>query len=88
MLFVNGLMLLKLKSENPLDGVKLALVESETDDGLPVEMRPESADGLNWSLQIKQPDPERDRLRLVASSNEVLYLGDVATKFTSLETRP
>ena len=83
----NGLMLLNLKSENPLDGIKLALVKSETDDGLPVEMRPVSNDGLNWSLEIAQPDPERDRLHLVASSNQTLYLGDVAMKFTSLEPR-
>jgi len=79
----NDRLLLKLVSENPLDGVKLALVESPTDENKPRDMRATRADGLNWSLDIKLPDPERDRLHLVASSMQTLYFGDVATKFTS-----
>jgi hypothetical protein len=79
----NGRLLLNLVSVNPLDGVKLALIESMDDDKKPRDMQATSADGLNWSLDIALPDPENDRLRLVASSREVLYFGDVATKFTS-----
>ena len=82
----NGLMVLNLKSENPLDGVRLALVENQTDNGLPTSMQPVDKDGLTWALEIAQPNPESDRLHLVASSNQTLYLGDVAMKFTSMET--
>lgn len=82
----NGRMLLELKSEHSLDGVLLALIEGEADDQQPVEMRPTGSDGLIWSLDIAHPDPERHRLRLVASANRALYFGDVATKFTIIES--
>jgi len=77
---------LTLTSVFPLDGVKLALVEYESDEKRPVEMRPLADDGLAWSLDLSRPDPERDRLRLVASSRQSLYYGDVAMKFTLKET--
>jgi hypothetical protein len=75
-------MLLKLESVHPLDGVLVALVEDETEEQTPVEMRPVGSDGLTWSLEVGRPDAERHRLHLVASSDQVLYFGDVATKFT------
>jgi hypothetical protein len=81
----NGRMLLKLESENPLDGVMLALAESGADEEPPVEMRPVGVDGLNWTLDVKQLDPNRHRLHVVASSNQTLYYGDAATKFTLTE---
>jgi hypothetical protein len=82
----NDRFLLNLVSENPLDGIKLALVENATEEGQPVDMRPTGNDGLTWSLEIKLPDPARDRLHLVASARQTLYYGDVATKFTVIET--
>jgi len=82
----NGLLRLNLISENPLDGIKLAMVENDTDENEPVDMRPTGGDGLNWSIDIPLPDPERDRLRLVASSRQTLYFGDVATKFIAIDT--
>ena len=80
-----GRMLLMLESEFPLDGVKAALVEDEADEKQPVDMRPMGADGLSWSLEIARPDPERNRLHLVASANGSLYFGDAAMKFTLQE---
>jgi len=82
-----GRMLLMLESEFPLDGVKVALVEDEADVKQPVDMRAMGADGLHWSLEIARPDPERNRLHLVASANGSLYFGDAAMKFTLKETR-
>lgn len=79
-------LLLKLESENPLDGVKLALAENASAESEPRDMRPAGNDGLNWSLEIPLPDPERDRLHMVASSMQTLYFGDVATKFTASKT--
>jgi hypothetical protein len=38
-------------------------------------------EGLEWSLEMSSPDPEVDRLHLVASSNLSLYYGDAALKF-------
>jgi len=81
--FGTNRLLLKLISENPLDGVKLALVQNGINEEKPRDMQSSSNDGLNWSLDIPLPDPERDRLHLVASSMQTLYFGDIATKFTS-----
>lgn len=80
-------LLLLLKSEFPLDGVKVALIEHETDEKQPVDMQAAGEQGLDWSLEIARPDPERNRLRLVASANRALYFGDAAMKFTLQETR-
>jgi len=79
-------MLLELKSAHPLDGVLVSMVENEASEKRPVDMRPKGNDGLNWSLDMMRPDPDRHRLHLVASSNEVLYFGDAAMKFTIDDT--
>lgn len=82
----NGRYLLNVVSPNPLDGIKLALFENAAEEGQPADMRPVGNDGLNWSLEIKRPDPELDRLHLVASAKGTLYYGDAATRFTVPET--
>ena len=74
-----------MKSENPLDGVLLALVENEADDNQPVNMQSVGSDGMEWSLTLVRPDPERHRLHLVASTNQTLYYGDAALTFTLKE---
>jgi len=82
----NGRMLLELESAHALDGVLVALVESEASEDPPVDMRPVGNDGLTWTLDIAHPDPDSHRLRLVASANNVLYFGDIAMKFTVIES--
>jgi len=57
------------------------------DEGFPVAMQPKGGDGLNWTIELARPDPEIHRLHLVASAGGVLYLGDVATKFTGVEIK-
>ena len=79
-------LLLKLQSEHPLDGVMLAQMVNEDDDSQPKPMRAMGPDGLNWSMEIWNPDPENQRLRLVASSNGAYYIGDAALKFTYNES--
>lgn len=80
----DGHLLITLRSAHPLNGVLVELVENEAGQNQPVKMRPISADGLSWSLDMAGPDPESHRLHLVASSGESLYFGDIALKFTRL----
>ncbi len=79
-------LLLKLRSAHPLDGVLLGQMVNEDDETPPIPMRPASPDGLYWDIEFPNPDPANQRLRLVASANESLYMGDVALKFTMGET--
>ena len=73
---------MRLTSEFPLDGVKLAVVAKGGGEPPPREMRPTSEDGLGWMLDIESYDAETDRLRLVAASAGSLYFGDASMKFT------
>ena len=81
----NNRLLLKLRSENPLDGVVLAMAENDSDDERPVDMQAVGNDGLVWYLEGDNPDPDRHRIHVAASSNQTLYYGDVSTKFTLTE---
>lgn len=76
-----GRLLLKLASVHVLDGVMLAVAETDGTEQPPVAMRPEAGDGRSWSLEIDYPANESQRLHLVATTAGVYYFGDVATKF-------
>lgn len=76
---------LMLRSVFPLEGVKVAVVDEGAPEPEPLAMQAQDSEGLLWSLPIRQPDPQRDRLRLVASSRQSLYFGDVSTAFTQPE---
>lgn len=78
-----GQLLLKLESVFPLEGVMAAVIEREDEEKQPSGMYRMSDDGLSWSMSMPRPDPERDRLLLVASARGSLYFGDAALKFTT-----
>lgn len=78
----SGRIELKLESGYALDGVMVSLVRNGNDTTPPAAMRSASGDGRHWSLVLERPEPETDRLRLVASAQGSLYYGDVATRFT------
>lgn len=79
----SGGLVLHLTSAFPLDGVKVALAPSGTDPSSPRDMQAKDGQRLNWETELPQPDPERDRLHLVASAGGVLYFGDAATRWTA-----
>lgn len=81
-------LLLRLASGHPLDGVLLAQQVNESDESQPRQMNPAGKDGLTWAIEINNPDPENQRLHLVASANGALYVGDAALKFTLKESSP
>jgi len=74
-------LVLRLVSAFPLDGVKVALAPSGNDPSSPRDMQPEDEQRLNWMTELPRPDPERDRLHLVASAGGTLYFGDVAMRW-------
>lgn len=78
-------LLLTLKSEHPLHGVLMELVDIDAGKNQPVNMNSMDADGFSWSLDMAGPDPENHRIHLVASSGETLYFGDIALKFINVE---
>lgn len=78
-----GRVTLMLKSVFPLEGVKAALVRKGADEQQPESLQQQDADGLLWSLEMNQPDPVSDRIRLVASSQKSFYFGDAATAFSA-----
>jgi len=82
----NDRLLLKIRSDHRLDGVMLAQWVNENEESRPKPMRATGGDGLNWSQEIWNPDPQKQRLHLVATSNDVLYIGDAALKFTGNKT--
>ena len=79
-------LVLTLKSVFPLDGVKVALVRSEDDEDLPVDMVRASDDGLAWTVNMGRANAEQNRVRLVAASNQSLWYGDVALTFALPKT--
>jgi hypothetical protein len=76
---------LDLSSDHALDGVLLAQQVNAAEESQPRPMSPTAADGRTWSIEISNPDPENQRLRLVASANAAYYVGDAALKFTIQE---
>lgn len=76
---------LKVRSAFPLEGVVAALVAGKAADAEPLAMQALGRDGLNWTLTIPRPDPERHRLQLAASSQGAFYFGDAATRFRAAE---
>ena len=76
-----GSVLLLLESEFPLEGVKLAVASAGSTSTTPREMQAVDGSAVNWSIEIEMPDPETDRLQLVASAQQTLYYGEVSTNF-------
>lgn len=82
-----NLLKLELESTFPLDGVMLAVVMSESDEKPPQPMQAVGPGGVRWKLEVRVPQPETDRIRLVASSGGSVYYGDVSTLFTLADRR-
>ena len=82
-------MFLKINSVFALDGVLVAVADSKAQDMTlvtPDKMRADDDSMQSWTLQLPKFDPQVSRLHLAISSKDVLYYGDVQTKFTEYET--
>jgi len=77
-----------LRSEFSLDGVVIAPVTGELDNLPPRDMASADEAGKVWTIELENPDPEKDRLHIVAASNQALWYGDVALKFALAAEAP
>ncbi|WP_087026804.1 hypothetical protein [Thaumasiovibrio subtropicus] len=77
---------LSLKTEFPLDGVKVALASSPEAKATPTDMLRSDESGQHWHLTLAAPSSEQDELRVVISANNTLYYGETSTEFVVYET--
>ena len=82
----DGYMNLSMDSVFPLDGVKLALVDSPEDAGEPRDMVVDNNERTRWLLMLRQPAGSDSRIRLVIAANASLYYGDTDTAFMTYQT--
>lgn len=75
-----------LTSDYALDGVILAVANSEHPNGKPVNMYSQDQAGTKWSITIPKVDAQTDRLNIAASANKTLYFGDAALAFIEYQT--
>ncbi|CAH0535594.1 hypothetical protein VST7929_03132 [Vibrio stylophorae] len=79
-------LVLSLTSVFPLDGIKLALVDTLDAQTQPTDMQPSSQDGKHWSVQLPAPASEKSWLRVAAQADGVIYYGDTQTAFVTYQT--
>lgn len=81
---------LYIDSIAPLEGAKVALIyDAKTDQNMPPQdMLQKDESGMKWvlPLSLSRLDHDQSRLRIVVSSNDVMYFGDASMKFTVYET--
>lgn len=74
-------MLLKLDSNFALDGVKIAIVQTQESNPIPVDMQLRNNNKKTWEVKINQPASEESRIHLVMAIGESYYFAETATTF-------
>ncbi|MDA0150376.1 hypothetical protein [Vibrio sp. LaRot3] len=77
---------LSLKSAFPLEGIKLSLVDSQDEQGTPINMQSRDESGTQWYVTLPAPSSEESWLRVAIKADGTLYYGDTQTLFTKYET--
>ncbi|KGY11351.1 hypothetical protein NM22_15945 [Vibrio tubiashii] len=77
---------LSLKAAFPLTGVKLSLVESQDQQGTPVDMIASDSSSQHWHISLPTPTSDENWLRVVIQADDTLYYGDTQTRFVTYET--
>nr|WP_086938091.1 hypothetical protein [Thaumasiovibrio occultus] len=78
---------LSLSSAFPLQGVKLALVDSpDAGNGEIIEMTSQDNNAQQWTVTLPAPRSAQSQLRVVVSANDTLYIGETGTEFVRYET--
>lgn len=72
---------IRLKSNFPLEGAKLAMITGAEDDSAPSPMHTEDFSHTRWYLRLEKPIAENSRIRLAIKQNGTLYYADTATTF-------
>jgi hypothetical protein len=77
---------LTLVASFPLQGVKLALVDSPEEEGTPRDMVADNNEHTAWVIMLPQPGTATSRIRMVLSAEGSVYYGDTATTFMVYKT--
>ncbi|BCL68272.1 hypothetical protein TUMSATVNIG1_02090 [Vibrio nigripulchritudo] len=80
----DGQLTLSLKSDLPLEGAKIAIIDSPDEKKAPKQMR--QVDTQNWHLTLNAPQNDESQLLMVFQANSTLYYGEANTQFVVYET--
>lgn len=73
--------LLKLDSNFALDGAKIAMVQMQESNPIPVDMQLQNNNKKAWVVKISQPASEESRIHLVMAIGDSYYFAETATTF-------
>lgn len=74
-------LLLKLNSNFALEGVKVAIVQTQNSNPIPADMQSQNNNKKVWEATINQPAFEESRIHMVIATGGSVYFADTATKF-------
>lgn len=77
---------LSMKSDFPIEGIKLSLVDNQEQDGQPLDMSPADQAGQNWYITLPKPASAESWLRVAIQADGTLYYGETQTAFVKYET--
>ena len=77
---------LSLRTEYAIDGVKLSIADSQTQNTPPTDMIPLDQAGKSWHISLPKPNSSQSWLRVVVQFGGSLYYGETQTAFVKYET--
>ncbi|NLS13990.1 hypothetical protein HGP28_13940 [Vibrio sp. SM6] len=82
----SGELTLSLTAKYPLQGVRVALVETPSEQGIPLTMAATDDSGLRWQLPQAVAPANDQWLQVAVQANNTLYYGDTETTFFVYQT--
>jgi hypothetical protein len=81
-----GLLVLKIESEFPIDNARISIVESLDEEDSPVDMFMISDDSTVWQIALETEEAEKKHLRLVVAANDAFYYAETGLVFLNYQT--
>lgn len=77
---------LKLRSDFPLEGARVALAFEDGTENPPTEMMATGDDRRQWQVQLLERDVRAEILRVVVASGDSYYFGSTGLVFSDYQT--